>query len=111
VNGILEARATELFGFVRAELERVGMERALMGGVYLAGGGARMPDLCDIAERELQCQARYALPFGIRDWPEWMNDPEWTTAAGLAMYSATLKVQTARLKEHAGWLGKVLRGT
>ena len=107
VNQIIEARAEELFRFVRSELSRVGMDRALMGGVFLTGGGARLPDLCDVAERVLQCQARFGLPFGIQDWPETMNDPEWSTAAGLAMYSAKLKAQERRAT--AGWLGKLLK--
>ena len=107
VNQIIEARAEELFRFVRSELGRVGMDRALMGGVFLTGGGARLPDLCDVAERVLQCQARFGLPFGIQDWPESMNDPEWSTAAGLAMYSAKLKAHEQRA--HAGWLGKILK--
>ncbi len=106
---VLEARAAELFQLVRAELARVGMDRCLMGGVFLTGGGARLPDLCDIAERELQCQARYGLPIGILNWPESLDDPEWTTAAGLAMYSAKLKAQTERQQEAAGWLGKILK--
>ena len=106
---ILEARASELFRFVRGELARVGMERALIGGVFLTGGGARLPDLCDIAERELQCQARYGLAVGIQNWPDSMNDPEWCTAAGLAMYSAQLKMQVEHQRETAGWLGKILR--
>jgi cell division protein FtsA len=107
VNQIIEARAEELFRFVRDELARVGMDRALMGGVFLTGGGARLPDLCDVAERVLQCQARFGLPFGIQDWPETMNDPEWSTAAGLAMYSAKLKAQEQ--KATAGWLAKLLK--
>ena len=107
VNQIIEARAEELFHFVRSELARVGMDRALMGGVFLTGGAARLPDLCDVAERVLQCQARFGLPFGIQDWPETMNDPEWSTAAGLAMYSAKLKAQERRAT--AGWLGKLLK--
>ena len=37
---------------MRGELARVGMERALMGGVFLTGGGAKLPDLCDVAERD-----------------------------------------------------------
>jgi cell division protein FtsA len=109
VNQILEARAEELFQFVRGELARVGMDRALLGGVFLTGGAAKLPDLCDVAERVLQCQARYGLPLGIRDWPEALNDPEWSTAAGLAMYSAKLKAQTESQREAAGWLGKILR--
>ena len=64
-----------------------------MGGVFLTGGGAKLPDLCDVAERVLQCQTRFGLTVGIQDWPDDMNDPEWSTAAGLAMYSAKLKQQ------------------
>jgi cell division protein FtsA len=109
VNQILEARARELFRFVRADLARVGMERALLGGVFLTGGGAKLPDLCDVAEQELQCQARYGLAFGIQHWPESLNDPEWSTAGGLAMYSAKIKSQAEYQRETAGWLGKILR--
>ncbi|HLI82969.1 MAG TPA: cell division protein FtsA [Bryobacteraceae bacterium] len=109
VGEILEARSEELFQYVRAELARVGMERSLLGGVFLTGGGAKLPELCDVAERVLQCQARYGLAVGIQDWPEELRDPEWTTAAGLAMYSAKLKVKAADERAAAGWLGKVLR--
>src|SRR5271157_3459959 len=105
VNAILEARAEELFRFVRAELVRVGMENALVGGVFLTGGGARLPDLWDIAERELPCRAHYGLVKGIMNWPDSMKDPEWTTAAGLAMYSAKLKTQAEQTREQARWLG------
>jgi cell division protein FtsA len=108
VNQILEARARELFRFVRSELARVGMDRALMGGVFLTGGAARLPDLCDVAERELQCQARYGLTIGIRDWPDSMNDPEWSTAAGLAMYSGKLK-EAEQARQSGSWLDRVLR--
>jgi cell division protein FtsA len=109
INEILEARAQELFRYVRAELARVGMDRALIGGVFLCGGGARMPDICDVAERMLTCQARFGLPNGIRDWPEEMNDPTWTTAAGLAMYSAKLKVQVESDRQSSGLLGRIMR--
>ncbi len=109
VNQILEARARELFRFVRAEIARVGMDRALLGGVFLTGAAAKLPDLCDVAEQELQCQARYGLAFGIQHWPDQLNDPEWSAAAGLAMYSAKLKSQPEYQRETAGWLGKILR--
>jgi cell division protein FtsA len=109
VSRILEARAVELFRFVRSEFARVGMDRALDGGVFLAGGAAKLPDLLDVADRVFECQTRYGLPIGILDWPAEMNDPEWTTAAGLAMYSAKLKDKTEQERETAGWLGKILR--
>jgi len=98
-----------LFQFVRSELARCGMDRALIGGVFLTGSAARLPDLLDVAQQELQCQTRYGLPFGIQDWPEDMNDPEWSASAGLAMYSAKLKAQDEQQRETAGWLGKILK--
>jgi len=109
LNAILEARAEELFRYVRAELVRASMEHALVGGVYLTGSAARLPDLWDVAERELQCQAHYGLVTGVLNWPDSMKDPEWTTAAGLAMYSAKLKAQMAQTREDIGWLGRMLR--
>jgi cell division protein FtsA len=109
LNQVLEARATEMFRFVRMELARVGMDRSLMGGVFLTGSGAKLPDLCDIAERELQCQARFGITIGIEDWPEWMDDPEWSAVAGLSMYSAKLKSQLEQTREAQGWIGKILR--
>ena len=109
INRILEARAEELFQFARAELARVGMERALIGGVFLTGAGARLPGLCDVAERMLVCQARYGLTQGIVGWPDGMNDAEWSAAAGLAMYSAKLKLQAGHARGQAGWLGRMLK--
>jgi len=109
INQILEARSEELFQYVRAELVRVGMDRALIGGVFLTGAAARLPDLCDVAERILMCQARYGLTIGIENWPEGMKDPEWSAVAGLAMYSAKLKAQVEQARETAGWLGRILK--
>ena len=106
VNEILQARGEELFHFVRSELMRVGMEHALTSGVFLTGGAAKLPELLDVAERALQCQARFGLPVGIRHWPESMDHPEWNVAAGLAMYSAKLKSQEQRTNR--GLLGKIL---
>jgi cell division protein FtsA len=106
INEILQARAEELFRFVRSELTRVGMERALAGGVFLTGGASQLPELLDVADNVLQCQARYGLPVGIRHWPESMDHPDWCVAAGLAMYSAKLKTQEQRTKR--GILGRIL---
>ena len=109
VNQILEARSEELFRHVRSELTRVGMEHALLGGVFLTGGGAKLPDLCDVADRILDCEARYGLAVGIEDWPGDLDDPKWCVAAGLAMYSAKLKAKERQKRETAGWLGRILK--
>lgn len=93
LNSILEARAEEMFERVRAELERTGMEQSLMDGVVLSGGGALLNGMCDMAERMLNCQARFGLPLGIAGLPEELNDPAWTGVAGLAMYAARLRLR------------------
>jgi len=45
----------------------------------------------------------------VQEWPLELNDPEWCTAAGLAMYSAKLKEQSQNLREHTTWLGRILK--
>jgi cell division protein FtsA len=109
LNRILEARALDLFQMAQNELARVGMDGALMGGMFLCGGGARLEGLCEIAEQVLQCRVSNALPVGIEDWPDHLCDPAWTTAAGLAMYSAKLKSQHEMQRQSYGLLGKILK--
>lgn len=109
VNEILESRAVELFEMVRAELTRVGMQRAIATGLVIAGGGALLPGICDVAERVLECPARMGLAQGFKGWPEELNDPAWTAAAGLAMYSARLHTQVDLEKQSIGVLGRILR--
>jgi cell division protein FtsA len=109
IHAVLKARAEDLFAFVRSELSRYAMENALLGGVFVTGGGARLPGLLDIGAQILQHQTRYGLPVGILDWPDALNTPEWCVAAGLSMYSARLKTQDKREQEEEGWLGRILR--
>ena len=102
LNDALEARAGELFVRVRQEIVKAGMDQGPLNGVVLTGAAASMPGLCDMAERVLNCQARNGLPGGIVDWPEEFENPAWTTAAGLMMYSARLKRQTGGEPEEPG---------
>jgi cell division protein FtsA len=109
INEILESRAVELFEMVRGELARVGMQRAITSGLVITGAGALLPGICDVAEKVLECPARMGLAQGFKDWPEELNDPAWTTVAGLAMYSARLRSQVDVEKQSVGMLGRILR--
>jgi cell division protein FtsA len=106
---VLEARAEELFLHVRSELQRVGMERSLMEGLLLTGGGALLQGMWDMAERVLNCQAGSGLAQGIAKWPEELESPAWTTAAGLAMYSAKVKLHRPPKRRARGLMGLVMR--
>ncbi|MGH9673648.1 MAG: cell division protein FtsA [Bryobacteraceae bacterium] len=109
INEILQARCEELFGFVEREIRKAGMDQGLLESIFLCGGGARLTGMCDMAEATLNCQARYALPVGIEDWPVELEDPAWTGVAGLAMYSARLKLRRNIERKAPGLLGLVLR--
>jgi cell division protein FtsA len=109
LNRILYSRALDLFQIVQQELIRVGMEGALIGGLFLAGGGARLEGMCEVAEQVLGCRVCNALPVGIKDWPDELCDPAWSTVAGLAMYSAKLKSQREVQRQSYGLLGKILK--
>lgn len=109
INEILESRAVEMFEMVRGELARVGMQRAITSGLVITGAGALLPGICDVAEKVLECPARMGLAQGFKDWPEELNDPAWTTVAGLAMYSARLRSQVDVEKQSVGMLGRILR--
>jgi cell division protein FtsA len=109
LNEILEARAEEIFEKVYAEILRVGMEQSLLEGAVLTGGGAMLPGMCDIAERILNCQARNGLAVGIEGWPEALDTPVWTTAAGLAMYSGRLRLKREWKRASPGIAGLILK--
>lgn len=109
LNEILEARAEEIFERVYSEILRVGMEQSLLEGAILTGGGALLSGMCDVAERMLNCQARNGLATGIEDWPEELDTPIWTTAAGLAMYSGRLKLKRDWKRATAGLAGMVAK--
>ena len=108
---ILEARAEEVFLYIRSEMQRVGMERTLYEGILLTGGGALLPGMCDMAERILNCQAANGLATedDIGGWPEELTTPVWTTAAGLAMYSAKWKLHKPARRSVGGLMGLVLK--
>jgi cell division protein FtsA len=109
LNEILEARAGEMFYHIRSELAKSGMEQSLMEGAILVGGGAQLNGMCDIAEAVLNCPARNGLALGIEDWPEEVDSPAWTTAAGLAMFSARLKSQREPKRRVPSLVGLVFK--
>ena len=94
---------------VREELTTAGVYPTMANGLVITGAGALLPGICDVAERVLQCPARMGLAQGMKDWPEELNDPAWTTAAGLVMYSARLRSKVDVEKQSVGVLGRILR--
>ena len=90
---ILEQRALEVFQIVEYCRAKFARDLILREGAVLTGGGSLLEGMVDVAERVLQCPARLGFARGVEKWPEELLSPVWTTAAGLAMYSARLNLK------------------
>jgi cell division protein FtsA len=88
LHDILEPRAQELLLLVRDELQHAGLDAVIPAGLVLAGGGARLTGLVELAESLFGLPARLAVPQGLEGMPEGLSQPEYATVAGLLLYGA-----------------------
>ena len=104
---ILEPRAQELLLLVRDELQHAGLDALIPAGLVLAGGGARLSGLVELAESIFGLPARLAAPQGLEGMPEGLSQPEYATVTGLLLYG----VQARRLaaQRPATFAGKLKR--
>ncbi len=102
---ILLPRAQEVLELAVEDLRRAGLDPCLRGGVVLAGGGARLQGICDLAEQTFASSARIGLPSDALaqddfppdffDLPETFSQPEYTTVVALLLYG--LRVRNMRM--------------
>jgi cell division protein FtsA len=88
LTDIIEPRANEFLALIRDELQRAGMLGQIPAGFILAGGGARLHGLGELAEDTFHLPVRIAEPKGLADLPEQVAQPEYATVVGLVMYAA-----------------------
>ncbi|HXJ06616.1 MAG TPA: cell division protein FtsA [Candidatus Acidoferrum sp.] len=88
LTDIIEPRAMELLALIREDLRRAGLDRQIPAGFVLAGGGARLNGLADLAEDSFHLPVRIAEPKGLADLPEQVAQPEYATVVGLVLYGA-----------------------
>lgn len=88
LTDIIEPRAMELLALIRDDLQRSGLDRQIPAGFVLAGGGARLNGLIELAEQSFHLPVRIAEPKGLADLPEQVAQPEYATVVGLVMYGA-----------------------
>ena len=88
LTDIIEPRTRELLALVRDDLRRAGLDRQIPAGFVLAGGGAKLHGLIELAEQSFHLPMRMAEPKGLADLPEQVAQPEYATVVGLVMYGA-----------------------
>jgi cell division protein FtsA len=77
-----------LLALIRDDLQRAGLDRQIPAGFVLAGGGAKLNGLIDLAEQYFRLPMRIAEPKGLGDMPEQVAQPEYATVVGLVLYGA-----------------------
>jgi cell division protein FtsA len=96
LNEIIEPRAQELLALVREELKRAGLDTLIPAGLVLAGGGSRLTDMVELAERTFLLPVRIATPRGLEAMPEELSQPEYATVVGLLLYGARARRTAAQ---------------
>ncbi|HXP22658.1 MAG TPA: cell division protein FtsA [Candidatus Sulfotelmatobacter sp.] len=93
---IIEPRALELLTLIGEELRRAGLDQQIPAGFVMAGGGARLNGLLELAEEGFHLPARIAEPRGMLELPEQVAQPEYATAVGLVLYAAKARKAAAQ---------------
>jgi cell division protein FtsA len=102
---IVEPRAQELLTLVHDELRRAGLDSQIPAGLVLAGGGAHLFGLPELAERIFALPVRVAVPRGLDGMSDEVSRPEYATAVGLVLYGA--RARRAAPQRAGGWAGKL----
>ena len=86
LSEILQPRAEELLGLIRADFERLGIAKEIRSGVVLTGGGSELEGIVEVAEGIFDGPVRRGLPTGVGGLMDVVSRPEWATATGLLLY-------------------------
>src|ERR1700675_3135083 len=106
---IVEPRYEELFGLIRDELRRAGLEEQVATGIVLTGGSAKMEGAIELAEEVFHMPVRLGVPQYVTGLSEVVSNPIHATGVGLLLYAKTnLEVQRTQAPLLAGGMKSLL---
>jgi len=85
---IMSVRLEEIFQLIGQDLEQAGVLDYLRAGVFLSGGGARIPQIAALAEQVLGLSAGIAKSNSISGLKSALDQPEFATAIGLIKFGS-----------------------
>ncbi len=80
---VIEARVTEIFELVQAEIKRSGYDGLLRAGAVITGGCSDLPGIREIAQQVLGCPVRVAKPERLTGMADVLRNPSYSTSVGL----------------------------
>jgi len=88
LHRIMSLRLEEIFQLIGQDLEQVGALDYARAGVFLCGGGARIPQIAKLAEQVLQMPASIGKTNSISGLKSALDQPEFATAIGLVKFGS-----------------------
>ena len=85
---IMSLRMEEVFQLVAQDLDQFGLLDYLRAGVFLCGGGARVPHIARLAERILQVPVSVGQTNSVSGLKSALGQPEFVTGIGLAKFGS-----------------------
>jgi cell division protein FtsA len=85
---IMAVRLEETFELIEGELNKLGLLDYLRAGVFICGGGARVPGIQKLAERMFQLPAQLGKTNSISGLKSALDQPEFAAAIGLVKYGS-----------------------
>jgi cell division protein FtsA len=85
---IMMLRLEEIFQLIAQDLEYAGVLDYLRAGVFLSGGGARIPEIATLAEKVLEMPVILGRTNSISGLKSALDQPEFATAIGLVKFGA-----------------------
>jgi cell division protein FtsA len=95
---IIEPRMGEIFEMTLRELKKTPYFELLSSGVVLAGGGAMLPGVVELAERIFDLPVSIGRASGVEGMTDLAASPAHATAVGLLLHAID-KIQTLRPKD------------
>jgi cell division protein FtsA len=112
---IMSLRLEEIFQLVGQDIEQAGLLDFLRAGVFLCGGGARVPDIAKLAEQVLQLPVCIGKTNSVSGLKSALDQPEFAAAIGLVKFgsfkSRKRESRPSWTKEIKGALSRLLPRT
>ena len=100
---IINARLEEIFEIIEEDLARHDLLDHLRGGIFICGGGARVPAIEKLATEIFGLPAHVGRACSLNGLKSALDQPEFTTAIGLARFGSFQQ----KRKSSGGLLGSI----
>ena len=84
----MSLRLEEIFQLIAHDLEQAGLTDYLRAGVFLCGGGSRVPGIVKLAENLFQMNVAPGHATAVSGLTAALDQPEFAAAIGLVKYGS-----------------------